>query len=235
MSLAVAGTDTDVGKTVLSGLLLARGIEREQPLAYLKPIGCGGKLTREGDQRVRINDDVLFLRRLLPPGQTLTEANPVCFRAYLSPLAASFDEKLRVSLPRLKQSLKQLEQRYGSVVVEPAGGVMVPLTWRLTNLDLLKAFNLPVVLVAHAGLGTLNHTLLSARALGACGLRLQAIFLNTTTSAGKAKQGNRVILRRLCGCPVHFLPRLAGLDEIAWERAAARLGKALDPLLRAGK
>lgn len=230
-SLTVAGTDTGAGKTVLSALLLVRARKQGRPLAYYKPIGCGGRLTSQGSGKLRINEDVLFLRRLLPPGQTLAEANPVCFRAYLSPLAASFEEKLKVSLPRLKQGMKRLERRYGGVVAEPAGGVLVPITWRLSNLDLLQALGLPVVLVAHAGLGTLNHTLLTVKALGALGLKLMAIFLNEGTRTGKAKHGNRVILRRLCDCPVHFLPKMARLDEGALERAAVRLGKALDPLL----
>ncbi|MDP1830236.1 MAG: dethiobiotin synthase [Archangium sp.] len=159
----VTGTDTGVGKTEVSAALLeamvAQGL---RPFAF-KPCESGG------------NAD----------SQTLWEAagswqkrQAVClyrFRAPLAPALAARAERKKVQWRRLLSGFRALGD--GPGVVEGAGGLFVPLDERHDVIDLIEATGLPVVLVARAGLGTINHTVLSLDALLARGLGVAAVVL----------------------------------------------------------
>jgi dethiobiotin synthetase len=143
--IIVAGTDTDVGKTVFAAALVAALDGR-----YWKPVQCG--LADETDAEVVLRLSGLAADRILPEAYRLnTPASPH--------LAAERDgieiEVDRLALPATNDPL----------VVEPAGGLMVPLTRRLLQIDVIARWNLPVVLCAATRLGTINHTLLSIEAL----------------------------------------------------------------------
>ena len=145
MQLVVCGTDTDVGKTVVSALLV-QGLQA----SYWKPVQSG--LEGGGDRnRVR---QLLGLRddRMLPEAYAFSQ--PVSPH-WASELDASPLEPERLALPT----------HQGALVVETAGGLLVPLNRDWLQIDQLQVWNLPIVLVARSGLGTLNHTLLSLEAL----------------------------------------------------------------------
>jgi len=172
----VAGTDTGVGKTeigrALCTLLRLRGMK---PLA-LKPVETGCE--RDAPQ------DALALREACGDTQPLDDVCPYRFRLPAAPLVAAEAEGAAIDLQRIEQSVARAA---GPIVVEAAGGLLVPLARSpegalITNLDLAQRLQLPVVLVGRAGLGTLNHCALSFDALKLRGLLAAAIVLNRTAA-----------------------------------------------------
>ena len=161
--LFVTGTDTGVGKTEVAAALLAVLAERgERPFA-LKPYESGGS----GDSRV-----------LQIAGGGWQPLESVCLYRLKAPLApgiAARLEGLRPSWARVERALEKLGM--GSGVVEGAGGLFVPLDGQHDVVDLIASYRLPVVVVARAGLGTINHTVLTLSALWSIGAKVAAVVL----------------------------------------------------------
>ncbi len=175
--LVVCGTDTDVGKTVVSAWLV-QGLRA----SYWKPVQSG--LDGGGD-RERVSQ---LLN--LPPERMLPEA--YAFREPVSPhWAAELDNKA------LDPAQLTIPRHHGSLVVETAGGLMVPLTRSWLQIDQLVEWQLPIVLVARSGLGTLNHTLLSLEALKRRNLMVLGVVLN-----GPLHADNPRTLEQFGGIPV---------------------------------
>lgn len=144
-SFVIAGTDTDVGKTVFAAALTGAlgGI-------YWKPIQAG--LTGETDAQT--------VRRLAGLHEWQVVSSAFALRASASPHIAAGREGLDI-----RQRALALPQVDRPLIVETAGGVMVPLSPRLMQVDVISYWQLPVVLCARTALGTINHTLLSLEAL----------------------------------------------------------------------
>ena len=199
MRLVVCGTDTDVGKTVVSALLV-QGLGAR----YWKPVQSG--LDPSGGDSGTVEG---LLR--LPPERLLPEAYRLTLPA--SPHWAAERDGVRIEAERLA-----LPPGDGSLVVETAGGLLVPLRRDWLQIDQLTLWQLPVLLVARSGLGTLNHTLLSVEALQHRGIPVLGLVLN-----GPLHPDNPRTLETLTGLPVLAeLPPLQPLtDEVLaqqWER-----------------
>jgi len=143
--LVVAGTDTDVGKTVFAAALAAA-----LGAYYWKPVQCGLEAETDAEAVQRLGD--------LPAGHVLPEVYRLATPA--SPHLAAERDGIEIDVDRLVPPATD-----GPLVVEPAGGLMVPLTRRFLQIDLLARWKLPVVLCASTRLGTINHSLLSIEAL----------------------------------------------------------------------
>lgn len=157
--LIVAGTDTNVGKTIVSSLLVAK-----LNAHYWKPIQCG-ELDTGGDSAT--------IKKL-----TGIEENRIIPEAYRLKMAASPNQAAEAEGITIEDKNLILPSHGGPLVVELAGGLMVPLRDNWLQIDQIKIWNLPVVLVAHSGLGTLNHTLLSLEAMEKRNIQVHAITLN---------------------------------------------------------
>ncbi|MFM7361344.1 MAG: dethiobiotin synthase [Cyanobium sp.] len=161
MRLVICGTDTDVGKTVVSALVV-QGLGAR----YWKPVQSG--MEGGGDSgRVRALLD-------LPPDRLLPEAYRL--EAPVSPHWAA--ERMGVTIDPARLALPDERHAPGPLVVETAGGLMVPLRSDWLQIDQLVRWGLPVLLVARSGLGTLNHTLLSLEALRRRGIPVLGLVLN---------------------------------------------------------
>lgn len=215
MRYFVTGTDTDVGKTqVAAGLLSAMARAGQRPFAW-KPFESGGT----GDAE-----------RLWRAAGAWQPRESVCLYRLAEPLAPSMAaarEGVRIDWARVLRAFRGLGD--GPGVVEGAGGLHVPVTARRDVIDLVEALELPVVLVARAGLGTINHTSLSLEALRARRVPVAAVVLSVTSPMQDlAVRLNRDELQRryprvrFLG-PVAFLP-----DEARRHRAMQR---ALAPLV----
>ncbi len=191
MRLIVAGTDTDVGKTVVSALLV-QGLAAR----YWKPVQSG--LADGSDsQSVR---EILSL----PPERILKESYRL--QAPVSPHWAAEQEQVLIDPQRLT-----LPAGDESLVVETAGGVMTPLGRDWLQIDQIRLWGLPLVLVARSGLGTLNHTLLTLEALRHRSIPVLGLVLN-----GPPHPDNPRTLAELGGVPVLAqLPRLEPLTAAA--------------------
>ena len=158
-TLFVTGTDTDVGKTVLCAALCA-GLDS----CYWKPVQAGTEPMTDSE-RVRLWSG-------LPATRIFQER--YILREPMSPHAAADLEDVEISL----DDFETPDTAGRPLIVEGAGGLIVPINWRETVLDLMVRFRMPVLLVARSGLGTLNHTLLSIRALRDAGLEIWGVVLN---------------------------------------------------------
>jgi 8-amino-7-oxononanoate synthase len=199
--VCVAGTDTGVGKTVISALLL-RDAQRRGCGTYWKPVQTGD------------DDDTATVAALsgAPPRALLP--NHASFALPASPHEAAAAEGARVDVAALMQACERHRvEADGELILELAGGLLVPLDLDppFLQLDWLARLRPDVVLVCRSGLGTLNHTLLSVDALRARGLTPSALFL-----VGAPHPSNFATLRRLTGIERCFeVPWLEAVDEDA--------------------
>ncbi|MCP4181394.1 MAG: dethiobiotin synthase [bacterium] len=177
--LFITGTNTDIGKTVVTTGLLHCFRENGVNAISVKPVQTGGewvsgKLTAPDLNFLRkfVNIDISFQESVL--------MNPYCYEPACSPHLAG---KLSDNFPNIQHIIKSLQlmsKTRDFILVEGAGGIMVPLNMDHLMLDLMKAVNFPVVLVAGTGLGTINHTMLSINVLKSNGLKIAGIiFCNT--------------------------------------------------------
>jgi dethiobiotin synthetase len=171
--IIVAGTDTNVGKTIVSSLLVSK-----LDAHYWKPVQCGD-LDTGGDSATVKKLSGIKANRIIPEAYRL--------KLPASPNQAAAAEGITID----KENLK-LPNHEGALVVELAGGLMVPLRDDWLQIDQVKVWNLPVVLVARSGLGTLNHTLLSIEALENRNIKVATLILN-----GEKHEENYNILRRI--------------------------------------
>jgi dethiobiotin synthetase len=187
MRLVVCGTDTDVGKTVVSALLV-QGLGA----TYWKPVQSG----LEG------GGDTGRVRRLLDLPAERIQPEAYRLAAPMSPHWAA--ERQGVTIDPERLALPAIE---GPLVVETAGGLLVPLRRDWLQIDQIARWGLPVLLVARSGLGTLNHTLLSLEALARRRIPVLGLVLN-----GPPHADNPRTLVQLGGVPV--LAELAPLDPL---------------------
>jgi dethiobiotin synthetase len=202
MRLVVCGTDTDVGKTVVSALLV-QGLGA----TYWKPVQSG----LEG------GGDTGRVQQLLglPPERVWPEAYRLT--APVSPHWAAERDGVSIDPARLA-----LPAGDGPLVVETAGGLLVPLRRNWLQIEQIAAWGLPVLLVARSGLGTLNHTLLSLEALQRRSIPVLGLVLN-----GDPHPDNPRTLAALGGVPVLAeLPPLDPLDREGLQRQWQRSGLA---------
>jgi dethiobiotin synthase len=192
--LVVLGTDTDVGKTIVAAALL-RAASKEGPAHYWKPVQSGPDCDTQTVKSLSAGE-------VLDPGYT--------FDLPASPHEAARAEGREVDLEELDRMLSEHLTLPGTLVIEPAGGVQVPLTDECLQIDWLARHRLPSVLVARSGLGTLNHTLLTLEALERRNLRPRALVL-----VGPHHPSNRDTLARMSRLPVFELPILDPLGREA--------------------
>ncbi len=185
----VAGTDTGVGKTEIARALISvLAAQGRKPIA-LKPVETGCPPDAP--------EDALALRAACGPPHDALPLDRVCphrFRLPAAPVVAADAEQRAVSMAKIVECVELARLAQAPLVVEAAGGLLVPLARTsdssitggdtfITNLDFARTLGLPVVLVARAGLGTLNHTALSVEALVRRAIPIAGIVLNRSQAA----------------------------------------------------
>lgn len=155
--LFITGTDTGVGKTFVAGGLARCLRDRGILPGVLKPAETGCAL-RSGR---RVPRDGTFLKRMAGAKEPIEEIVPYRLAAPLAPHVAAEREGIRIQTGRIHQAFRKVSARTTCTLVEGAGGILVPVTRKTTMADLMRQFELPVLLVSRVGLGTLNHTLLT--------------------------------------------------------------------------
>jgi len=161
----ITGTDTNVGKTYITKLLVESLRAEGKYAVGFKPISCGDR------------DDAAILAAAsgnLP----LDEVNPLHFSSAVAPHVAALLENKTINPAEIVASYQAISEKYDPVIVEGAGGWEVPITETYFVSDLAKDLNLPVILVAANRLGALNHILLTLAAIEAKGLKCAGIILN---------------------------------------------------------
>ncbi|MBN1515935.1 dethiobiotin synthase [Candidatus Sumerlaeota bacterium] len=176
--LIIAGTGTDVGKTFVAAAILRYLRDAGCDAVPMKPVQTGCRMLASGAWEVPDLDFVLRASAMQPPADERRWMAPFVYREACSPhLAARMSNEAPPDAGRIISCAGMLLAKHDALLVELAGGLMVPLNDAQTNLDLMIALKFPVVLVALPGLGTINHTLLSIEAIRRAGLELLGVII----------------------------------------------------------
>jgi dethiobiotin synthetase len=196
----ITGTDTGVGKTFVGAGLVATLRERGIDVGVMKPAETGCVL-RKG---VLVPRDALKLMKAGGVDDPLDLVNPYRFRDPLAPASAAAHAGKTIGIKRIVSAFRMLARKHAYMVVEGAGGIMVPLTSNHQYLELAKVLNLPVLVVARPGLGTINHTLLTVMALRSFKLHIAGIVINHRSKKrpGLADRTGPPFIERLSGVPI---------------------------------
>lgn len=181
-SLFVTGTDTEVGKTRISVALIELLQQQGKRLACMKPIASGCEQTAQGLR----NDDALALIEQADVELDYDTVNPYAFEPAIAPHIAAQQADVKIDLNLIKQMFNKIESKADAVIVEGAGGWLVPLNERQTMADLAITLALPIVLVVDIRLGCINHALLTVAAIKQSGLALKGWVANQRTENEQA-------------------------------------------------
>ncbi len=164
MHYFVTGTDTGVGKTLISCALLYAFAAQGKSVAGMKPVAAGCE--EDG-----LNEDVKSLRAATNILASLGQINPYSFLHPVAPHIAAYNAGVQINFARILESFHELAAQADVVIVEGAGGFQIPLNDTQDSADLVIALGIPVILVVGMRLGCLNHALLTLRAINDCGLQ----------------------------------------------------------------
>jgi dethiobiotin synthetase len=207
--LFVTGTGTEVGKTVVAAAV-ARTLEANgERVAVFKPAVTGIDEAGEPDHEL--------LRRAAGSHQSDDEIAPYRYGPPVSPHLGAQMAGERIDPARLVAAARAAAAQADRLVCEGVGGLLVPLTLGYLVRDLARELELPVVVAAPPGLGTINHTLLTIEAARAVGLEVAAVVLTQwPPEAGSIERSNREAIERLGSVRVEALPQLDLASPESW-------------------
>ena len=194
----VVGTDTGIGKTHATCALLHALARRHARVCGMKPVAAGGVRTADGFS----NEDSIAHRAASTVRVPPELDNPILLPEPLSPHLAAARAGQAISFDVVSNAVAELRKRTDALVVEGAGGFLVPLSETQTGADLAVALQLPLVLVVGMRLGCLNHALLTAEAIRARGLVLAGWIANRVDAGFLCPDENLAYLRTHLGAPL---------------------------------
>ena len=216
----VTGTDTGVGKTEVAAYLAKRFSRKGLRVSVMKPVATGFKT---------VCKDAQTLRKFSRSNAPIDCINPVSFRAPLVPLVASALENKKFDTGIIWRRFKRLKKNSDMIIVEGIGGVMVPLYKKGKKvfyvLDMILKMRLPVIIVSRPDLGTINHTLMTIKALKDSGVKIKGIIFNHTHRAKRdaSVKTNPEVIERLSGIKVlgsMYYNRRRNKRRVRWLRKA---------------
>ena len=201
--LFITGTDTGVGKTFVT-LHLAEKFRRDgMDVGVMKPISTGPDK----------DNDAVYLKKKLKLDDPLELINPIRLKHPLAPYPAAIIQNEKLKIKKIFSAYKELSKRHQIVIVEGIGGVAVPITKTYCVADLIHDMDLPAVVVARAGLGTINHTLLTIGALIDSQVEVIGIIMNGFTGKDLSEKTNAKVIEELSGVPV--------LEKLKWAKPSS--------------
>ncbi len=219
--LFITGTDTEVGKTFVTAALAAAFRRRGMDVGVMKPVATGclkenGLLVSEDARVLTASSGVADPHELVSPYRFEPPVAPLVALTLTPTLSRDGGgNRVRaikeISLDRIKQSFDMLARKHEIVLVEGIGGLLVPLDKKSTVADLARRLDLPILIVARAGLGTINHTLLTLKAARSEGLNVIGVVLNgRSATPSLSERTNPDVIRRLGDIPIlGIVPQMA--------------------------
>ncbi len=205
----ITGTDTGVGKTVISAGLVYFLNNLGYRTGAMKPIESGCKIQRfkglkTNQANTLIPHDGMFLKKIAGMEDSIDLITPIRFKEPLAPFAASKIEGKTINIRRIKSAFSKLSKKYELLIVEGIGGLLVPIKKNYYVLDLAKYIGLPLIVVARPSLGTLNHTMLTVNYAIKEGLQIAGIIINHNKPAENtiAEETNPDILKQISPVPI---------------------------------
>ncbi|MFI5322453.1 MAG: dethiobiotin synthase [Thermodesulfobacteriota bacterium] len=194
-SIFITGTDTGVGKTVIMAALAWTMSSAGKRAAVMKPIQTGAR----GSGLM----DIEFVEKVLGANYDLDEVCPYRFPEPLSPLTASMISGNEIDIEKIKNAYLRLELANELVIVEGAGGLLVPIREDYLMSDLALELGLSLLIVTRPGLGALNHTALTVESAKSRGLDILGVVINRFPSnPGRAERTNPAQIVRMTGVPL---------------------------------
>jgi len=227
----ITGTDTGIGKTVVTCALAARARQLGVRVAAMKPIesGIDERIVSDGGPK----SDAERLQAACGGDDPLTLIRPYVLEEPLAPMVAAQRAGLRIELDALDAACDALGASRDLLLIEGAGGLLVPITAACSFLDLFARWHCALIIVAGNRLGVINHVLLTVRAAEAAHVPVRAVILTqyTDRDAGIAEATNHDALVTLL--PRHTILRFPWVDRTddLDALAAAAAGSGLDVLL----
>ena len=172
--LFITGTDTGVGKTLVAAAIADWFRRHGFSVAVCKPIATGCDRRREG----LVSEDAEFLAHHADAKFPLNTICPQRFAEPLAPAIAAERAKQPIEWNAIDSAIQSMSEQSDVLIVEGVGGVMVPIARKILVLDMIGWLGLPSLIVARAGLGTINHTLLTALALRNAGAAIAGVVIN---------------------------------------------------------
>ncbi|MFQ5715784.1 MAG: dethiobiotin synthase [Nitrospinales bacterium] len=192
----ITGTDTGVGKTVVTACLLSLFRERGLNAGVMKPLETG---VEPGER-----SDAEFLLQTAGLEDRLADVSPYRFRSAASPYLAAQLENRRVEPGKIIEAFRRLTAAYDPLLVEGIGGLLAPIASGYLVADLASDLGLPLIVVSRFSLGTINHTLLTLETAKARGIEVRGVIFNHLDSAGlnSMEERNPGIVQELSGVRV---------------------------------
>jgi dethiobiotin synthetase len=217
-AILITGTDTGVGKTVVTAGLASALRRRGIDAGVMKPVATGVVRDENGDF---ISHDTEFLCEVSGVKDPYFMVTPVCLEAALTPAVAAHMSGVTDVVEGMRQGLIDLMNSHPVVLVEGVGGFLVPLDDETLLGDFAEKAGMTVVVVARPGLGTINHTLLTVEAVQMRGLRVAGVVFNQTSAYAPDESAatNPGEIERFAG--VYMLGTLPFVPDLSVEQCAA--------------
>lgn len=229
----ITGTDTGVGKTVVAGALLLAFRSFGIKVCGMKPIETGCLKSKfkvqspksKVEKEILIPADGMFLKSIGNMDDSIDVITPIRFEKPLAPFPASEIKGTTVDIEKIKKAFEALLNKYDMVLVEGIGGLLVPIKRNYFVLDLAKHLGLPIIIVSRAGLGTINHTLLTVNYALKEGLNVAGIIINYCQPPENtlAEETNPEVLRQISPVPIlGVFPYLENKKRMTLEKTAIK-------------
>lgn len=220
----ITGTDTGVGKTVVTAALAQYLSQRGIDVGVMKPVETGVA------SPTAATSDAVRLKTASAAQDELVLIRPYCFRLPVAPLTAARLERKPIRLTTIMSAYQRLHKQHQLLLVEGAGGVHVPLTKSVDMLDLIQRTKLSVIVVGRVGLGGINHARLTIQSLRQRKIPVLALVLNQTVRvqgaiAVQQARSTVALLRELVEVPVIGPLPYAGMFESGWNRGLEKVVK----------
>lgn len=201
-SLFVTGTGTEVGKTYITALLLKKLHESGFRCAYFKAAMSGNDRAPDG---TLIPGDARHVRQVSGISQPLETMCPFVYETAVSPHLAARQEGNPLDLDAVKNGFDRLAARHDYIIAEGSGGIVCPLRYDEKKIfleDVISALKMPCLIVADAGLGTINSVVLTVEYMKARGLVVKGIIFNHFHPGDVMEEDNKIMCEELTGVPV---------------------------------
>lgn len=193
----ITGTDTNIGKTVISAGLAGVLKNKGYSIGVMKAIQSGA-----GIRNGRLySPDAEFMIKVTGNIDEMEHVCPYLLKEAMAPGIAAEIEGIEVDFDVIKKAYIELEKRHDIVIVEGAGGIAVPVKKRLLISDLIKSLDIPVIIVARAGLGTINHTVLTIEFAKRSKIKIIGVIINDYRGRLVEKM-NPLAITDLTGIPI---------------------------------
>jgi len=195
----ITGTDTEVGKTLIAAGLVVALQDRGVEVGVMKPLESGAP----SFESAPIPKDAFYLKEIAGIRDDLDLINPYCFQAPVAPGVAAERDGVEVDLQRIQSAYEELKGRHAFMVVEGAGGLLVPIAKGTLLPELIKLLDLPLLVVARSTLGTINHTLLVLSYCQQKGLDVLGLIINKSTpDADPSEDDNPQLIAQFSKAPL---------------------------------